>query len=332
MQTYSLKFRNIFSTWLNLFFFLLLGSYLVYIEFFQDTQINLDKSNLLSSPLQKEFMSNVDKVTFKNRIGSFSIFKDKGDWFMETPKNIPAKRKTIDIILQELSNIGISTIHEYEKINIKSFSLDRPVIEIDLTSSESDETLKVTFGILNRIDNTTYMTVTDKNIIYQVKLFRNPLESYELSDFIDSNVFSMESDQVKRISLYAGKESSPRNVLEFNGANWISKKYRTISNENTQEKVQEILDIKTHMIIDETNDELQNFIANYLSSPLYRINVITQDDKSVNYVVSTLTKSITELKIPKRQYFIMTASDRPYPFLIAKKYLDRFIIRYSHLR
>ena len=74
------------------------------------------------------------------------------------------------------------------------------------------------------------------------------------------------------------------------------------------------------MIVDKTNDELKSFIDNYLASPLYRIVIQTKDKKTLTYKVSTLTKAINELKIEKRQYFIMSASNRPYPFLINKSY------------
>jgi len=176
------------------------------------------------------------------------------------------------------------------------------------------------------------MTVSGHNLIFQTAMLNSPFEILELSDFVDSNVFSVGVDNIRRLSIYHGKNPRPNNVLEFKNDQWIAKKYKTISNDNTYKKIESLLDVKTHMIVDKTNDELKSFIDNYLASPLYRIVIQTKDKKTLTYKISTLTKAINELKIEKRQYFIMSASNRPYPFLINKSYINRFIVRYADLR
>jgi len=331
MSTYSLKTRSFVSTWFSLLFFTLLALYLGFIEFFQDSRIEINAKSLLVNPVQSDFLSKVHDIRFKNRLGQFSIKKEKGEWLLWEPRVIPAKTKTINNILEQLGKIKVQTIHEYEPINIESFTLDKPIIEIDLTTEKQNK-LMIKFGFINKINETSYMTVSGHNLIFQTEMLKSPFESLELSDFVDSNVFSIEIGDIKRISIYHGKNTEPNNVLEYIDENWLSKRYKSISNENTQAKVNSLIDIKTHMIVDKTNEELQSFIDNYLASPLYRIVIQTKDDKTLTYKVSTLTKAINELKIEKRQYFIMSASNRPYPFLINKNYIERFIIKYTDLR
>lgn len=309
----------------------MLALYLAFIEFFQDSSIELNTKNLLTSPIQADFLAKVHMIKFKNRLGQFYIKKENDEWLMFEPRVIPAKNETISNILNQLKQISIQTIHEYEQINLQSFYLDKPVIEIDLITKNQNK-MNIKFGFINRIDETSYMTVSGHNLIFQTSMFKSPFETLELSDFIDSNVFSMKAQDIKRLSLYQGKSTDAYNVLELVDDNWLSKRYRSISNENTFNKVQSILDIKTHMIVDKTNDELKSFIDNYLASPLYRIVIQTNDGRTVTYKISTLTKAINELKIEKRQYFIMSASNRPYPFLINKSFIDRFVIRYSDLK
>lgn len=331
MSSYSLKTRSLLSTWFSLVILILLGLYLGFIEFFQDSRMELASKNIITSPIQEDFLNKVHVIRFKNKLGRFSIKKEANDWLMYEPRVIPAKTITIKDIINQLSNIKVQTVHEYEQINLKSFSLENPIIEIDLITKQQNK-INIKLGIINRIDGTTYMTVSGHNLIFQTSAFKSAFEAFELSDFIDSNVFSIQENQIKRISIYHNKNSSPNNVLEFKNDNWLSKKYKVISNENTFKKVKSILNIKTHMIIDKSNEELESFINNYLASPLYRVVVQTKEGQNIVYKVSTLTKAINELKIEKRQYFLMSASNRPYPFIITKNYLERFIIRYSDLR
>ena len=331
MIAYSLKTRSFVSTWFSLIFFGLLALYLGFIEFFQDSRIEINAKNLLVNPIQSDFLSKVHVIRFKNRLGQFAIKKEKEEWLLYEPRVIPAKLQTINSIIGQLNRIKVQTVHEYEPINIESFTLDKPSIEIDLITQKQNK-LNIKFGIINRINETSYMTVSGHNLIFQTQMLNSPFEKLELSDFVDSNVFSVQADNIKRISVYHGKNSEPHNVLEYKSENWISKRYKTISNENTHKKIQNLLGIKTHMIVDKTNDELSSFISNYLASPLYRVVIQTKEGKKLIYKISTLTKAINELKIEKRQYFIMSASNRPYPFLINKSYMNRFIIRYSDLR
>jgi hypothetical protein len=335
MSSYSVKTRNIASTWFNLFFCLLLLSYLVFIEFFQGAQVDRVAVNLLSSPVKVAFISKVDKIEFKNRLGSVKLVKDKNIWLMKEPRIIPAKEKTITRLLEQIKTIKIRTIHQNEPINFKSFSLNNPVVELKLSTAAKSIDIKV--GLINPIDNTSYMTISSSDHIYQTNLFDFQLERLDLADFIESKVFSVQASEVARISIYQRGNSTPFNVLEWKKNNWLSKRYRpkkynNISNANTTKKLNDIFNIKTHMIIDKSDEKLTKKISNYLGSPFLRIVIKTRSGETLRYKVSTLIKGIQKLKIEKKQYFIMSASNRDYPFLIHKSYLDQFTIKYSDLR
>lgn len=331
MSDYSLKTRSLISTWFSLIFFILLILYLLSIEFFRDSRNQKSIIDLLETPISESFIQNIIGIRFKNRIGSFTITKQEKNWILQKPRIIPAQKKTINLILNALRSIKVHTIHQHEPINFQSFSLDKPVLEISLLTS-LDESIEVKVGLINPINSTSYMTVSGLDRIFQTNLFEGSLEGLELSDFIDGQVFSMELNQIKRIQIYHGKKTESFNDLSFDGNHWKSKKYNSISDKNVSKKLQSILDIKTHMIIDETNDELKNFIQNYREAPLYRLKITLNSGKSVTYNVSNLIKAISELKVDSRQYFIMHASDRSYPYILQKSFLNDFKVRYSDLR
>lgn len=331
MGEYSLKTRNLVSTWFSLIFFLLLLTYLFSIEIFKDNREEKSIANLIENPILNDYIDHTIAIRFKNRIGEYALKKENESWMLKEPRVMPAQEKTILAIFNTLRSIKVLTIHEYEPINIESFSLDKPVIELDLLT-KLDEEIKIKVGLINPINNTSYIIVSGQDRIFQTNLFEGELEALELSHFIDGQVFSMRPDQLKSFALYHGSSLTANNYLEFDGQNWKSKKYNSINNENTYKKINEILLIKTHMIIDEIDEELGNFIKNYTDNPLYKIEITTQEGKKIKYTISHIIKAISKLKIENRQYFIMLASDRPYPYIINKKHLEELQIQYKDLK
>ena len=330
MTAYRLRTRNITSTWFSLTFALLLIFYFIFIEFFQDSKVNRKNLDILESPIKTDFLERLTQLNFKNRLGEYKIIKKELNWFIQEPQSFPAKEKTILSIINALENINIHTIHQNEPINFKSFSLNKPIVEMDLIAQDKSINLKI--GIINPIDNTSFITVSDHEYIYQTDLFKFQFEKLEFSDFIDANVFSTNLAAMRKFTIYQGNSTQPLHVLESINEAWVSNRYNTISNTNTENKIKAILDINTHMIVDQTNEEIDNFLQNYLSNPLYRIVIDLKNGETITYKITPLVKAIQELKVEKKQYFIMSASDRPYPYLIDKAFIDIFQIRYSDLK
>lgn len=331
MNSVSLKSRSLLSTWFCLFFFVMLALYVMFIEFFQDNRVKQSIENLTNNPVREDILTNIDSIRFKNRIGKFTLTNENKNWVLKEPRVMPANKSTVKKIIDSLKDISVHTIHELEPINIQSFSLDKPTLEIDLFT-KLDEKVTIKVGIINPINNTSYLSVSGQKRIYQINLFKNSFESLELSDFIDSRIFSTPLEDIKNFKIFHGKIKEAFNNLSFDGNHWKSKKYNTISDDSTQSTLNSILNINTHMIIDKMDNKLSTFIKNYFDSPLYRVELTTKSNEVISYTITTNIKAITELKLEKRQYFLMKASDRPYPYVINKSYLSNFLIRYSHLK
>ncbi|MBT4791308.1 MAG: DUF4340 domain-containing protein, partial [Halobacteriovoraceae bacterium] len=204
-------------------------------------------------------------------------------------------------------------------------------MEIDLTT-KLDEKKQIKVGLINPINNTSYLTVSGHKYIFQTNLFEESLERLELSDFIDSQIFSMPSHAITSFKLYQGKNKQPFIELKYLADNWTTQKYKVISNINTDKKINSILNVKPHMILDRQDEKLKNFIDNYLKNPRYKIVIKLKNNQIKTYEISYITRAIKDLKIEKKQYFIMRASDRTYPYIVHKSHLSKFTIRYSDLK
>ena len=331
MKTANFTSKSSMASWLTLTMALSLFVLLGFSEFFQNITQDKKTLDLLSNPIRADIMANIQTIRIKNRIGNFTLSQQDGQWLLKEPRVMPAKIKTINQILEALKSVNINTIHQYEPINIQNFSLDRPIMVIDLYS-KLEETLQIKVGLINPINNTSYITVSGNQTIYQIELLKNNIELFNLSDFIESSIFSTPVDEVAEFHLFRRGVAESHNSIIKKGEEWISKRYKKMTKENVDKKLNNIFNIKTHMIVDKQDEKLQNFISNYIETPLYTIKIKTKNNKNISYQITSLIKALPELKLNKRQYFIMTASDRQYPYIIEKQYLDEFIIRYSDLR
>lgn len=322
--------QNSVSTWLILVFLLGIMILLGYSEIFQNS---LQKNNLQefsATPVSSDILDNIKTIRFKNRLGKFTITRDsKDNWMLVEPRKMPAKNKTINKILNSFRDLPIRTLHQYEPINLQSFSLNNPIMSIDFFT-KLDEQVNVNIGLVNPINSTSYVTVSGKDVIFQTDIIKNNLELMDLSDFINSNIFSHEIAEVKKLDIYHSSQNQSYNTLEKLGDNWISKRYKKIDNKRVNKAIKSILRIKSHMIVDTKDEKLLNFINNYLKTPRYRLSVKTKN-KTVNYKITQLIKSVPELKLEKRQYFIVKSSERQFPHVIDKKFLERFLINYEKI-
>jgi hypothetical protein len=299
-------------------------------ELFQGQSNQENQNKLFNTPIKADILANIKTVKIKNNLGSFTLTKDKNTWFLIEPRLMPAKNETINEFIEALKSTKVNTTIEKDVISLNNYALENPSLSIDLFSG-LEEQLKIQIGLINPLNNSSYITVSDTNKIYQMSGLNTKFLSYKLSDLIDSSVFSQNLESVTSLKLYNRNYKDPINELRKGKNNWISKKYKTITKRNVDNKLNELFDIKTYMIIDEENSDLRTLIDNYLDKPLYKV-IIQAKGQRITYKVSSLIKSIPKLKLAKRQFFLMTASDRKFTYVIQKKFLDEFYIRYSDFK
>lgn len=326
--------KNIFSSWLILAFFISLALMAIASEVFQFTPNARVEKGLFSNPVRSDIISNLQTITIKNRLGRVTLTKeDNGSWILKEPRVMPAKKTTIDKIIQSLNAIVVNNIHEYEPINLSSFSLNKPLLQIGLYTKLDDQ-LTLNFGLRNPINNTTYLTSSLQKNIFQIEAPTFKMESVELRDFIDSHVFSMDVSNIKKLELFRNNQASAYLIFERQSADkkWITNRYNTINQERTNKAITRLLKSPAHLILDEIDDKLQSTINNYFTKPLYSVKVYTFDSKVIVYKATSLVRSLPNINLEKRQNFIMTSSNRKYPYILNKKYLNYFLIRYSDLK
>lgn len=331
MITNTAKFRSIISSWLLVFFTLgLIVSGLV-TEFFQNSESKNKSLSIYDNPIRADILANIKIIVLKNRLGNFTLSKEKNGWLLKEPRVMPAREESVERILSALSNITVKNIHQYEPINLSSFSLDRPVMKIGLYT-KLDEQLTLNFGLFNPINNTTYFTISNLKNIFQTEAITLKLEALGLTDLIDSSVFNIKQSEIVKFILYRGKKREVLHSLEKVAGNWKSNRYNSIANESVENKLHSIMTIKPHHIMDEVDTETKTAIDNYLNNPLYTLEIQTAEKQIHSYTITHLVRALPGLKIQKGENFIISSSDQTYTFLLSKEQLNPFTIRYTDLR
>lgn len=295
-------------------------------EFFQaplTKNTALSRYQLLIKPEQIE---QIKEIEITNRLGVFKISKDNLKlWSLTEPRNLPSNQQTVKNILSNLGKIKIRKILSKDAINISNFSLDSPQMKLRLSYfGGKEQTLNL--GLLNPIDNSTYVTFTEQEAIYHVDALKGNLESLNLSNFIDSKIFTQKISDVTQLKIYRGKlpATKTRLFLKRNKDGWEDSNKNVLESKTVEKYLANLFNLKSSLIIDKRSEKLDKALLKYFKNPSYTMEVEQKNGQKAFYEVTYLINTIPDLKMEKRQTFIIKSSNRAHPYIIEKLKMPLF--------
>jgi len=295
-------------------------------EFFQAPLIKntaLSRYQLLIKPEQIE---QIKEIKLTNRLGDFKISKDNmKTWSLTEPRNLPSNQVTINNILSNLGEIKIRQILSKDAINISNFSLDSPLMKLKLSYyGGKEQTLNL--GLLNPIDNSTYVTFSEQEAIYHVDALKGNLNSLNLSNFIDSKIFTQKISNISQLKIYRGKlpATTTRLHLKRSKEGWIDAGKNNLDSKTVEAYLKVLLSLKSSLIIDRRSEKLDKALFKYFANPSYTLEIKSKDGHKAFYEVTYLINNVPDLKMEKRQTFIIKSSNRPHPYIIEKSKMSLF--------
>lgn len=325
--------RSSASSWLLLLFIITISISAFITEFFQAPTEKTHVLNRYRKLIEEKKLIAASSIILKNSLGSYTLSRKGKAWELTAPRNLPANKHVAELILSTLKDINIRKVYQSDPINMSNFSLDTPVLEFSLIDSKGGQ-VDYLLGLVNPIDNSTYIQVPQKNIIYQVDALKNSFESFSLSDFINSNIFGHEASSLKELTVYRGSKSSKNIQISFKllKGSWIGKKKRVLSETKVLSYLSKVFALKSTLIVDKSTDELKKALNEKLENPLYTVEVLLKDGKKVSYRISHIIRKLPELKLGKGQNILIKASNRKFFFIIHKDALKFFSQRQSQYR
>ena len=298
-------------------------------EFFrapEKSNIELDEYRNLFGD---EYLETIMNITLKNKLGVFRLHKTpdrrKETWAMEHPRQFPADINAMKRLISSLRKIKIREIYPNDPIYHANYSLDGALIELELQSIEG-ETNVVKFGLVNPIDNTTYIYSSKDNAIYHVDELTHSIDSLGITDFIDARIFALSPEDVNFLAVYRGvKRGAPLFSLRRDENKWLGERDRELDKRKVSEYLDKLLSIKSLFIFDKTTIELQEVLDRLLLSPTYSVEIEDANKISYSYKVMAIDDKLPGLRLEKKKNFIVKASDKNYPYLVDKDFFSTFL-------
>ena len=301
-------------------------------EFFQTprkTDSSLEPWQQLFSPRQ---LADVLELELTNKLGTFRFKKrknsDKEGWDMTHPRQLNADNSTIATIFTGIQQIKVLKIYPQDPINLSHFSLDKPASILKFSDANNKKIVLKT-GLVNPIDNSTYMTLSDEEPLFHIEKLNFPLESLNLSNFIDSSIFSLSLTEIAKIQIY--RSSRLLFSAQLQDDKWIDRRNKTFNEKSIQSFFNKMFSLRSLLILDETNRQLEKEIGRYIARPFYTIKIQDKEKKTQNYKITRPLPKLADVKIEKGQNVLIISSDGTHPKLIDKEHLNIFNVNESRL-
>ena len=329
--------RSSLSSWLMLLFTcsLLLTSF--YTDFFQaPTQVNHEVGSYRSLLRPGQTLGTKEMI-LKNNLGTFHFQRlttvSNTSWNMISPRQLPANSSLLDNILNDLGKVQIKNIHQNDPINVSNYSLDSSQLQITLIDSNGKESI-LKFGLINPLDNSTYVNLSDKNAIYQIDNITTTLNTLDLANFIDTRVFGFAPETITAIKILKRKNSGNQTsfLVTKTKDSWLGQKERKLNSKSVHQFLQQLTTIKSPLILDKMTTNLQKKLDQYLSKAAFEINITKQNKRKYSYTLSGLVHSLPGVKLEKWQHFIIKPSHRDFLYILPKNFLKTFQLSERQLK
>jgi hypothetical protein len=289
----------------------------------------------LGNPIHPSFLAAIQKIELKNHLIQVRLEKksinenSKATWMLLAPKKLTANNVIIEGILDSLKNIRVKKIFEKDQLNLSNYSLQDPLVSLILSDS-LNHVLTLSIGMVNPIDNSAYMMVSDSNKIFQTEILSSSIENLGLADFIESYIISLASEDIVEINIFQNKNKLMQ--LSKTGDSWVNQNDVLLANEKVDDYLAKLFSLKSQMILDEVAPSALGTIKKYMQSPSYLLEIRDKHDNKKTYEFSSvIDQDIAELKLSKDKHVVVKASDQEKPHIIDKTYIDLFTIKDKEL-
>jgi hypothetical protein len=265
-------------------------------------------------------------LTLQNRLGTFTFERspEDGTWRMTEPRSVLANPQPLERILQTLGDIRIRRIYDEDPINRSNYSLDNPQIRVSFLTQDLNQK-ELLLGLVNPVDNSTYVKFMKGEQIYHVDALSSPLESLDLVNFIDTRVFSLPLESIASLRISRDASfSNPHLSLRKENEVWQDSSDRQLDTQAVSNYLTQLLSFRSIFIIDKASEELQKAIEQHLERPAFFLEVTSTDGSIFSFQVSQIVNSLPDIKTEKRQTFLVQSSHRDYPFLLPRENLEVF--------
>lgn len=286
----------------------------------------IDQIRLFSS---KE-LENIIRISLKNKSGDFIFERDRDGegpaWHMVSPQAVSASSLFIDQLFNSLNVIKTKKLMPDTPMNFSNFSLNKPTAVLTL-ADDKGKTIVINVGIMNTIDNSTYIKIQGREGIFHVEAPTISLENAGMSDLIESRVFALDINQITNIKLTKNNVTNPLLSIEKQQTGWISDDKQTLDQRKLEDLFNSLNSIKSSFLLDKQSDAQEKQIQLLTRNPEYVLKVTFSDGNSSTFTITDTTTRLIDLDLKGEPYFLITSSTGNVVYVVKQDLITIFDLK-----
>ena len=321
--------RKIASNTILFFFFILVGITALLSDMFQNPIKTgpqmIDQAKLFPANDLKD----INRLSLKNKSGEYLFERKENNqitpWHMVTPKDISANSLFIEKLFTSLETMKVIKVFPDEKINNSNFSIDKPTSTLSLFD-KNGRVITLLVGLMNTIDNSTYLKIQGRSGIYHVEAPAVSLENATILNLIESQIISIDMETIVGVKIFQSNHKNSMPTLEFkkkNGA-WSDREGNLLSVEKIDDYFQELSNLKSSFIIDKQTESQKRQISNLAHNASYIVSVEDNKGNTIDYNISSLIRDLSDIDLKNEEYFVVTISNNSTSYVVKKEFFELF--------
>ena len=321
--------KSFLSSWLLIFFAFSLAIAAGISQLFQAPVNNDSTTSSYQSLFQPGQILGLKEMVLKNSLGEFHFERADNNtttpWAMISPRRFPANSKLINSIVNDLDKIKIRNVHQFDAINVSNYSLDEPSLEVTLINNDKKKTI-LRFGLVNPIDNSTFVTLSNQKAIYHIDNIKHSLGNLDLTSFVNTKLLTLEPSSISFLSITRNLKDRIKTTLTIkqNKKGWEGRNSKPLEAQRVKLYFQTLGSLKSNVILDKVTDEQQKEISRYFEKPLYLVNIKKSNGKVEKYEISPLIRSLPGLKLEKWKNVLFRSTNSQFVYVLGKDMLKYF--------
>jgi hypothetical protein len=306
----------------------------LFAEVFESHTPEVDLAQIYANPIPVNELQNLKSLRITNKQGNFLLEnthaegKLEGPWQMIEPQALKVKDDVIPKIVDALNVIRVRNFYSLEPINITSFSLDNPTLSLNFVTSKN-KTYEIKMGLINPIDNSAYLSLSTQNQIYQIDPIEITLESYDISQLVESRVLAITPESLISLEIYtaAGLEVKLLKKEDL----WVDQNGLTLETAKVKIYFEKLEDLKSFTILDALTSTQQAFMETAMATPIFTLKLITAQGVR-SYFLSEIKNGIPGISLTRNNFYALSTEEKKSFVLIDKDQLKTFNIKSKDLK
>lgn len=280
-------------------------------------------------------LDNITRLALKNKSGEYIFERTDASvdsiWHMTSPKEISTNSVFIEKFFSSLKTIKTKKLLVDDKANNSNFSLDKPTAILTLSDS-SQKSLILSVGIMNTIDNSTYMKISGKSGIYHVEAPSLSLENITLADLTESTVFDVPLSSISSFKIFKKNTPTPQFDVYKKEGKWVTANEVVVDTVRLEDMLDDFIALKSSHLLDEQTEAQKKQVQKIISPAEFIVKIDTIDNKNFSYQISGSIKSLPDVPLNDELHFLITENHSPIVYVIKKEFETLFELKNEALK